>query len=283
MTLSKPDYIHGYDRTEQDRLVAQAQYWRSFLPDDFHYHAGERVLEVGCGVGAVLGLLGQSFPGVHLAGIDREASQIGYAREHLESLGLAEADLRVGDAAHLPWDDDSMDHVHTMWVIEHLADPVAGLREAHRVLKPGGSIVLTETDYTTIQVTPATVEYTRFLDAFMTRFNRHGDVLIGRKLGQYLERAGFSSSSVRNRMIGLNFWNPGHHEELKTHIEYLCGFLDPIIEDIATSAGADAALVRQGYTYFKQVPSLADGIISQVVYRADAVKEFASDYREVTN
>ena len=60
-----------------------------------------------------------------------------------------------------------MDHVHIMWVIEHLADPVTVLREAHRVLKPGGSIVLTETDYTTIQVTPATDEYTFFLNTFI--------------------------------------------------------------------------------------------------------------------
>ena len=74
-----------------------------------------------------------AFPGVILAGVDIEARQLDTARAHLRRLGL-EADLRQADALELPYPDASFDHGWMMWFVEHLADPVAALREARRVL-----------------------------------------------------------------------------------------------------------------------------------------------------
>jgi cyclopropane fatty-acyl-phospholipid synthase-like methyltransferase len=73
------DYIHGYSDTEQERLIQQAEYWREkLILKDLDYQAGEKLLEIGCGAGAVLGILGQTFPGLKLAGIDLEQKQINY-------------------------------------------------------------------------------------------------------------------------------------------------------------------------------------------------------------
>ena len=51
-------YLHGYSPEEQARLVEQAEYWRErlILPD-LPYLAGDRLLDVGCGAGAVLGVI----------------------------------------------------------------------------------------------------------------------------------------------------------------------------------------------------------------------------------
>lgn len=123
------DYVHGYATDEQQRLLSQAEHWREeLILAGTTLVPGTRLLEVGCGVGAVLGILGDAFPGIVLAGVDIEERQLGAAGGHLAGLGL-EADLRVADALNLPYADASFDHVWMMWFLEHLADPVAALGE----------------------------------------------------------------------------------------------------------------------------------------------------------
>src|SRR5687767_10371535 len=64
------DYVHGYGTPEQERLVEQAEHWRHrLISDGTNLEPGTRVLEVGCGVGAVLAVLGQEYPGVELFGV----------------------------------------------------------------------------------------------------------------------------------------------------------------------------------------------------------------------
>src|SRR5438128_2333200 len=125
-------YVHGYASEEQERLVEQAEHWREeLILSGTKLAPGTRLLEVGCGVGAVLGILGDAFPGVVLSGVDIEDRQLGAARAHLADLGL-QADLRRADAAALTYEDASFDHVWMMWFLEHVPDPVAALKEARR-------------------------------------------------------------------------------------------------------------------------------------------------------
>jgi cyclopropane fatty-acyl-phospholipid synthase-like methyltransferase len=92
-------YVHGYGTPEQERLVEQAEHWRyRLICDGTELEPGTRLLEVGCGVGAVLAILGQEYPGIKLFGVDIEQKQIDYARGHLARTGL-EASLTKADAA----------------------------------------------------------------------------------------------------------------------------------------------------------------------------------------
>jgi ubiquinone/menaquinone biosynthesis C-methylase UbiE len=105
------EYVHGYATAEQERLLRQAEHWRDeLILAGTTLAPGTRLLEVGCGVGAVLGILGAAFPGIVLAGVDIEARQLEAARAHLAELGL-EADLRQADALELPFPEASFDHV----------------------------------------------------------------------------------------------------------------------------------------------------------------------------
>src|SRR3954447_382652 len=99
-------YLHGYDAVEKDRLLAQAEHWRERLIVDSPLAPGTRLLDVGCGVGAVLGILGQAFTDVRLAGVDNEQRHIDFARAPLAGLGL-QADLRCADGGALPFADHS--------------------------------------------------------------------------------------------------------------------------------------------------------------------------------
>src|SRR6266576_5481003 len=83
------EYVHGYATAEQERLLRQAEHWRDeLILAGTRLAQGTRLLEVGCGVGAVLGILGMAFPGVILAGVDIEARRLETAGPHLRRPGL---------------------------------------------------------------------------------------------------------------------------------------------------------------------------------------------------
>jgi cyclopropane fatty-acyl-phospholipid synthase-like methyltransferase len=88
------DYIHRHTAVEQQRLLTQAELWRdNLILDGTCLPPGARLLDVGCGVGAVLRILGESFPGVRLHGVDIEPAQIDFASKYLADHEMA-ADLR---------------------------------------------------------------------------------------------------------------------------------------------------------------------------------------------
>jgi ubiquinone/menaquinone biosynthesis C-methylase UbiE len=179
-------YVHGYGTREQQRLIEQAEHWRhGLICEGTRLEPGTRVLEVGCGVGAVLAVLGQEYPGVRLHGIDLEPKQLEFARGYLERSGV-EATLVEGEALALPFEDESFDHVWMMWFLEHVPDPPAALREARRILVPGGGVTAIEVDYVQGRTVDAGIRDARPRDG-----PRHG--------GCRLERRGNPASRLAPR------------------------------------------------------------------------------------
>lgn len=95
-----------------------------------------RVLEVGCGNGLFLDRLRKRVPHAQLTGIDSSQYQVG--RPVHPALHLQRADVAQG----IPFADRSFDIVYAAEVIEHLLDPDLLLSEINRVLRPGGTLVL---------------------------------------------------------------------------------------------------------------------------------------------
>jgi len=100
--------------------------------------AGCRVLDVGCGSGLYAAELARL--GAEVIGFDSSAKLVEHARQRVRDA----ADLRVHDVRlPLEWlSDGSVDRAVMALVIHHLDDPVPALREIHRVLRPGGSLVV---------------------------------------------------------------------------------------------------------------------------------------------
>jgi SAM-dependent methyltransferase len=88
--------------------------------------------------------------------------------------------------APLPLEDASVDRAVSLNVVEHLADPLAHLAECHRVLRPGGRLVLAHSDWDTALFTSADDALTRTLvDRFVAEvphFAERADGFMGRKL-----------------------------------------------------------------------------------------------------
>jgi demethylmenaquinone methyltransferase/2-methoxy-6-polyprenyl-1,4-benzoquinol methylase len=97
----------------------------------------DHVLDVGCGTGfATVGLLERT---PHVETLDQSAHQLAKAREKNE---LAEVDFVRGDAENLPYADETFDAVWSSGSIEYWPAPVDALREARRVTKPGGRVLV---------------------------------------------------------------------------------------------------------------------------------------------
>jgi SAM-dependent methyltransferase len=96
---------------------------------------GQRVLDIGCGVGAFLQLVEAG--GAEPAGLDASETLIALARTR-----LPKADLRVGEMEDLPWADGTFDLVTGFNAFFFANDMVSALREAGRVAKPGAPVVI---------------------------------------------------------------------------------------------------------------------------------------------
>jgi len=99
------------------------------------------LLEVACGSGVFLAT--QAAHVQRVAGLDLSDIQVGLARRRLaDRIAEGTAEIVAGDAAALPWEDGRFSVVTCMGSVEAFPDPGAALAEMHRVLRPGGRIVV---------------------------------------------------------------------------------------------------------------------------------------------
>lgn len=99
----------------------------------------DKVLDLGIGTGASLNYYPRRG---HVFGIDLSAGMLREARKKILGRGLDNVSLFQADALHLPFADDSFDHVFISHVISVVSDPFQMMREAQRVARPDARIVI---------------------------------------------------------------------------------------------------------------------------------------------
>ena len=260
------DYVHGYATAEQERLLRQAEHWRDeLILAGTTLYPGTRLIEVGCGVGAVLGILGVAFPGIILAGVDIEARQLEAARAHLTRLGL-EADLRQADALELPFPDASFDQVWMMWFLEHLPDPVAALREARRVLVPGGTLTAIEVDYNTIWASPSSQALKALFVTVAQAMEAAARSDAGTRLPEWLVEAGFTSvdpGEIRLAYAG---------EDLSRQVPYVAAVVESTLPILTETSRAFVPQLKAGFADLRALPITPNAALGWVVRKAKAVR-----------
>ena len=179
----------GYDRgigTFERTLLRDGRQWVAS-------RARGDVLEVGIGTGRSLG----EYPAeVRLTGIDLSAGMLDQARARARELGRA-VTLVAGDAEHLDLADASFDTVVFCLALCSIPDDGAAVREAKRVLRPGGRVVLVE-HVRSPNVAVRTIE--RGLNAFTTRFQ--ADDLLREPL-DHLRADGFAIEELERSRLGI--------------------------------------------------------------------------------
>jgi len=132
-------YEEDYAALHQDEKLLQQRRasYRREVAEILRRARGGRLLDVGCGTGEFLTLLRDHF---ELHGVDVSASYVRYGREQL---GLH--NLRHGQLSQVAYPADYFDVVQMRGVVQHLPDPLGEVREACRVTRPGGLLVVSAT------------------------------------------------------------------------------------------------------------------------------------------
>lgn len=131
-----------WEFASEERLETRNAIYRSLIDginaEDMLFDAvkevtPERLLEVGCGAGALSGRVQREL-GAHVTAIDTSERMVDLTRER----GV---DARVADIQRLPFEDGSFDCVAAGWVLYHVADRPSAISECARVLRSGGRFV----------------------------------------------------------------------------------------------------------------------------------------------
>lgn len=193
-----PDpYLHGHSsavmKSHTARTVENSA--PHLIP---HLHPGLRLLDVGCGPGTItVDLAHRVAPGA-VIGFDAAPDVIDRAQALLDDDGApTNCAFVVDDVYDIGADDDTFDVVHAHQVLQHLTDPVAALREARRVLKPGGLLAVRDADYGGMTWAPDNPELERWREIYQSIAAAQGSTPdAGRYLLGWVQEAGFDDIEI---------------------------------------------------------------------------------------
>lgn len=158
---------------------------------------GMNVADFGCGVGATTRTLAEMVgPSGRVTGIDLSAAQLDQGRNLCKAEGITNAIFVEASAMATGLPRNSFDLVYCRYLLLHLLDPTACLREMLEILKPGGILVVEDGDLTTAGSTPASS-----LQWFAKLFGRLGptrglDYALADRLYHLVKDAGFQEPDI---------------------------------------------------------------------------------------
>lgn len=154
------------------------------------------LLDIGCGPGTITSGFCSYLPKGSIIGVDLGESVIAHAKSSHPSSEFPNLSFEVGDILKgLRWDDNSFDVVYFHQTVLHLPDPIGGLREAKRVLKPGGLLAMRETDTLNwYPELPGLKKYNQCLDSMLKSKGARG--LAARGLHTWAKEAGFERGKM---------------------------------------------------------------------------------------
>ena len=162
---------------------------------------GDRVLDAGCGPGFyVAEILERVGPEGSVVGVDASEPMLALSAKRCE--GHANVAFELGDVTALPLPDADFDRVLSVQVLEYVADIPAALRELHRVLRPGGRVLIWDVDWATVSWhsdDPARME--RFLRAWDEHLT---DPSLPRTLSARLREAGFEDVEMTSHAFATD-------------------------------------------------------------------------------
>lgn len=143
---------HAADWDDIRSLYVDEKEVERALIDLFPDHGIGDLLDIGTGTGRMLQLFGARVR--RAVGIDLAREMLAVARTNLDSAGLPNCQVRLGDMYQLPWPGASFDAITIHQVLHFAGEPARAIAEAARVLRPGGKLAV-------VDFAPHELEYLR--------------------------------------------------------------------------------------------------------------------------
>lgn len=217
------DYLHGYTKEEQQRLIDQARVLAPYIYEGVDFSQKKKLLEVGCGVGAQTEILLKKYPQLEIHGVDVSEQQLDLARERLGSyISSGRLRLTAADATRLETIQDSgFDCVYVCWFLEHVYEPTKVLESIQKVVGKGVMISITEVNNSSLFVDP----YSPSILEYWNQFNDYqwaikGHPFIGLQVANLIHSAGYSEIQTFPRHFLFDSRKP---EEKKQFLKYFFG------------------------------------------------------------
>ena len=201
-----------YDRTNAVLSVGNAALWRLATTKAVNPQQGERILDIAAGTGTSSAALTRT--GAHVIAADFSAGMIDVGRSrHADNPNL---EFVQADATALPFADNEFDAVTISFGLRNVVEPKKALAEFHRVLRPGGRLVICE--FSTPPWEPVRALYFAYLNHVMPRIvklassNAEAYGYLGESiaawpdqatLAGWLSEAGFVDVAHRNLTLGI--------------------------------------------------------------------------------
>ena len=189
-------YMHNQENDELDRLYRQANIsWEKELRSlkNLGVKDGDRILEVGSGPGFITELLFEGLKDIRITSIDIDSNLMNVAKERLGDMYRDRLDFVETYAEETPFEDNTFDVAICRLVFQHLSKPMDAAKEIHRILKPGGKIIIIDVDNGMWGTTYPENGFLNMLSEGVGSFQvkAGGDRQVGRKLLKILKKSEF--------------------------------------------------------------------------------------------
>ncbi len=272
------NYLHGYSPVEQQRLILQAEFLRPYVYPGVDLRQVSEVLEVGCGVGAQTQILLELFPSLRVTGVDLSKVQLAVAEQRLSTqIAAGKVKLLEGDAQNLATvlakaglAPASFQAAFLCWFLEHVPSPLAVLKEVWQNLKPGGQILLTEVNNSSLFLNPYAPHLLKYWYEFNDlQWSLGGHPYIGLQLGNLLTQAGFVDIELEFRAFHLD-----HRDlHLKTKfIDYFFAIFASGEDHLIREGRIDSELLQKAKVEFENAKGDPAGVFYYSFVRAKAFK-----------
>ena len=183
-------YTHGHSasvlRSHRTRTAENSAVY--LLPE---LRPGQSLLDVGSGPGTITVDLAERVAPGRVTALEATEDALALTRAEAERTGCGTIDFAVGDVHALEFPSDSFDIVHAHQVLQHVADPVAALREMMRVCKPGGVVAARDGDYSGFTWFPESPGLDRWRELYLAAARANGgEPDAGRRLLSWAQAAG---------------------------------------------------------------------------------------------
>jgi ubiquinone/menaquinone biosynthesis C-methylase UbiE len=194
------DQVRSYnldklDRSaEEDRLAVQARaalamelayFMKLGLPTD------ATLVDIGCGPGLLSAELARLAPQGRVIGVDADPKLLDLARARCAEQGLGHAEFVQAWADDTPLPSGGADLSYARFLFQHLPKPIDAMKEMVRIVRPGGQVMIVDTDDGGLVVDPPVEGLDRLIaGSHAGQAARGGDRHIGRKLRRYMHAAG---------------------------------------------------------------------------------------------